>query len=271
MPRYVVERAFANGLGVPAAADEAQSRLSVVERNADIGVTWIHSYVSEDRQRSFCVYDGPSPEAIRTSAARNNLPVERITQVRVLYLIPTPSPARRRHDHQARRPRPRSPERGRVTRVALVLPALVLAIAIGGCAVGDPKPTTHVSDTKATLNADIYSSFAGDTTYLWAYGEDTSHANSTPERTIAISDDQPHPVSEPLVGLEPGTTYHFVLCASDEEENPPRVNCSKDQTFETQLLDRANGSASNGSLSANVDASSGPSGEDPSVRDRAAS
>jgi hypothetical protein len=40
--------------------------------------------VSDDQTRTFCLYDGPSPEAIRKSAARNRLPVDRITQVRVL-------------------------------------------------------------------------------------------------------------------------------------------------------------------------------------------
>jgi hypothetical protein len=58
--------------------------MAVVERNADEGVTWLHSYVSEDGTRSFCVYDGPTPEAIRKTAARNALPVDRITEVRVL-------------------------------------------------------------------------------------------------------------------------------------------------------------------------------------------
>jgi len=47
-------------------------------------VTWLHSYVSEDRRKTFCVYEGPSPEAIRRAADRNRLPIERITQVRVL-------------------------------------------------------------------------------------------------------------------------------------------------------------------------------------------
>ena len=62
----------------------AHSYRDVVERNSDDGVTWLHSYVSEDRTRAFCVYEGPSPEAIRKTAARNRLPVDRITQVRVL-------------------------------------------------------------------------------------------------------------------------------------------------------------------------------------------
>jgi Protein of unknown function (DUF4242) len=84
MPRYLVERMFPQGLGIPGGAKGAQLCLGVVERNADSGVTWLHSYVSEDRSRTFCVYDGPSPEAIRKTAARNDLPIERITQVRVL-------------------------------------------------------------------------------------------------------------------------------------------------------------------------------------------
>ena len=84
MPRYVVERTFAEGLRIPVNDEGAQVCLSVVDRNADEGVTWIHSYVSEDTTKTFCVYDGPTPEAIRKTASRNNLPVERITQVRVL-------------------------------------------------------------------------------------------------------------------------------------------------------------------------------------------
>lgn len=43
-----------------------------------------HSYVSEDKQRTYCIYDGPSPEAIRQAARRSHLPIERITEVRVL-------------------------------------------------------------------------------------------------------------------------------------------------------------------------------------------
>jgi len=40
--------------------------------------------VSADKRKTFCVYDAPSPEAVRRSAARNKLPVARITEVRVL-------------------------------------------------------------------------------------------------------------------------------------------------------------------------------------------
>lgn len=84
MPRYVIERDFPDGLVVPTDAEGANACLGIVERNAEQDVTWIHSYVSEDKKKTFCVYDGPSPEAIRNSAKKNNLPINRITAVRVL-------------------------------------------------------------------------------------------------------------------------------------------------------------------------------------------
>jgi len=84
MPRYVVEREFPGGLHIPIDEMGARSSLAVIESNLVHEVTWLHSYVSVDKTRSFCVYDGPSPEAIRRAARRCRMPVERITEVRVL-------------------------------------------------------------------------------------------------------------------------------------------------------------------------------------------
>ncbi len=84
MPRYVVQRTFPDGLQIPVTEEGSAACLSVVERNADAGVTWIQSYVSADKQTTFCIYDGPDPEAIRQAAARNGLPVDHISQVSVL-------------------------------------------------------------------------------------------------------------------------------------------------------------------------------------------
>ena len=47
-------------------------------------MTWVHSYVSQDLRKTFCVYDGPTPEAIRETAQSNNLPIDSITAVSVL-------------------------------------------------------------------------------------------------------------------------------------------------------------------------------------------
>jgi hypothetical protein len=84
VPRYIVERTFAEGLGITVDDDGARACLTVVDNNADEGVTWLHSYVTDDKRKTFCIYDGPTPEAIRRTAARNGLPVDAITPVRVL-------------------------------------------------------------------------------------------------------------------------------------------------------------------------------------------
>ena len=84
MPRYVVERAFPKGLEIPVSDRGVEICRTVVQRNGELGVTWVHSYVSEDKKTTYCVYDALTSDAIRASAAANDLPVERITQVRVL-------------------------------------------------------------------------------------------------------------------------------------------------------------------------------------------
>lgn len=84
MPRYLVERTFSEGLQIPVSEEGASICLNVVDTNADDGVTWIHSYVSDDKMKTYCIYDGPDPEAIRKAAKRNGLPADRITRVSVL-------------------------------------------------------------------------------------------------------------------------------------------------------------------------------------------
>ena len=84
MPRYMVERTFPEGLHIPISDDGAQAVAKVIGANGEAGVTWVHSYVSDDKQKTFCIYDGPNPEAIRRTATRNGLPVDHITQVSVL-------------------------------------------------------------------------------------------------------------------------------------------------------------------------------------------
>lgn len=84
MPRYMVERTFPGGLQIPVTEEGAAACLGVVGKNADVGVTWVHSYVSEDKGTTYCVYDGPNPESIRKAAERTGLPVDRITKVSVL-------------------------------------------------------------------------------------------------------------------------------------------------------------------------------------------
>lgn len=84
MPRYVIERTFPDGFKLPINDEGVRSAERTVANNMEERVTWVHSYVTDDRLQTFCVYDGPTPEAVRRAAQRNGLPVERITEVRVL-------------------------------------------------------------------------------------------------------------------------------------------------------------------------------------------
>jgi hypothetical protein len=84
MPRFMVERTFPDGLHVPQDSNGSQACLTVVGRNAEDGVTWVHSYVSADKKKTYCIYDGPNEAAIRAAATKNGLPIDAITAVSVL-------------------------------------------------------------------------------------------------------------------------------------------------------------------------------------------
>jgi hypothetical protein len=81
MPRYLVERKFPRGLPIATDAAGLERCRAVIRNNAADGVTWVHSFVTADRRRTYCVYDAPSPESLRRAAARNALPVQRIVEV----------------------------------------------------------------------------------------------------------------------------------------------------------------------------------------------
>ncbi|MEP7357883.1 MAG: DUF4242 domain-containing protein [Anaerolineales bacterium] len=84
MPRYLVERSFADGPALPTGQKDRPALLAVIENNSLDGVTWLHSYVVADRRKTYCICDAPAPEAVRRAAQRNHWPVDRISEVRVL-------------------------------------------------------------------------------------------------------------------------------------------------------------------------------------------
>ena len=78
--RYVVERTFPKG----ALADlDADAKAAVNRTNAQYGVKWLLSYANADRTVTYCLYEGPSPEAIRKAAAANHMSANKITEVPV--------------------------------------------------------------------------------------------------------------------------------------------------------------------------------------------
>lgn len=84
MPRYLIERTFPGRIDLPGPETGNPDHQVFIENNAIDGVTWVQSYVVPGKSKSFCIYDAPSPEALRRAAQRNGLPIDRITEVCVL-------------------------------------------------------------------------------------------------------------------------------------------------------------------------------------------
>lgn len=84
MPRYLVERSFDASLQLGVGPEGAETCRAICEQNLRAEVTWLHSYVRADGRKTFCLYEAPSPEAVRRAATLNRLPIDEITEIRVL-------------------------------------------------------------------------------------------------------------------------------------------------------------------------------------------
>lgn len=78
--RYLVERSFPAG-----ALDglDAAGKAKVNANNDSLGVRWINSYANAEKTRTFCVYEGPSEQAVRDAAALNDIPVDAVVEIPV--------------------------------------------------------------------------------------------------------------------------------------------------------------------------------------------
>lgn len=81
MHRYMVVRTFPAG-----ALDglDAAGKKEVNTKNTSKEVRWVHSYANADKTKTFCIYEGPSEQAIRDAASANNIPVDYIVEIPVV-------------------------------------------------------------------------------------------------------------------------------------------------------------------------------------------
>jgi hypothetical protein len=76
MPLYIIERNYAEQL------EPSSDKLKLLEQiNADEGIHWLFSFLSADRRRTYCLYEAPSPAAIKAAAQRANIPADAIVEV----------------------------------------------------------------------------------------------------------------------------------------------------------------------------------------------
>ena len=76
MPLYLIERNFAEQLNLT-----REIATAVTQVNTDVGINWLYSFLSADKKKTYCLYDAPNPEAIRSAARRNNIPADVIIEI----------------------------------------------------------------------------------------------------------------------------------------------------------------------------------------------
>ena len=76
MPRYIIERNFAEAIELSKARADNVRRI-----NDDEGVKWLFSFLSADKRKTYCLYEAPNAEAIRAAAHRANVPADVIIEV----------------------------------------------------------------------------------------------------------------------------------------------------------------------------------------------
>ena len=76
MALFVIERNFADQLEM---TKEDSDQVEAI--NSDVGVSWLFSFLSADKKKTYCLYEAPNPEAIREAAKRANIPADIIIEV----------------------------------------------------------------------------------------------------------------------------------------------------------------------------------------------
>ncbi|MGZ4529928.1 MAG: DUF4242 domain-containing protein [Mycobacterium sp.] len=77
VPIFMVERNFAEELEPGLEVADGINRINDQE-----GVRWMYSFLSADKRKTYCLYEAPSPEAIRSAAARAGLPADAVVEVK---------------------------------------------------------------------------------------------------------------------------------------------------------------------------------------------
>jgi hypothetical protein len=76
MPLFLIERNFVEQLEL---SKDAANAVKLI--NDDVGVNWLFSFLSADKKKTYCLYEGASAEAVREAARRANLPADSVIEV----------------------------------------------------------------------------------------------------------------------------------------------------------------------------------------------
>jgi hypothetical protein len=76
MALFMIERNFASSLNA-----SAEDLKAVVDINTMLGVKWLHSFLSADKRKTYCLYEAASGDAIREAAKRAGLPADIVIEL----------------------------------------------------------------------------------------------------------------------------------------------------------------------------------------------
>ena len=76
MPLFLIERNFAEQLEL---TKEAAAAVKLI--NDEVGVSWLFSFLSADKKKTYCLYEGATAEAVREAARRANIPADSVVEV----------------------------------------------------------------------------------------------------------------------------------------------------------------------------------------------
>ena len=84
MSRFIIIRNFPDG--AVESVDNAASKKQINAVNRAHKVKWVYSFVNAEKNKTFCIYDGPNAQAIRDAAKANGMPADEVVEVPNLVL-----------------------------------------------------------------------------------------------------------------------------------------------------------------------------------------
>jgi Protein of unknown function (DUF4242) len=76
VPIFMIERRFAEDFEAAAGDIDDITRI-----NDEEGVRWLYSFLAADKRKTYCLYEAPSPDAVRRAAFRAGVPADVVVEV----------------------------------------------------------------------------------------------------------------------------------------------------------------------------------------------
>jgi hypothetical protein len=109
---------------------------------------------------------------------------------------------------------------------------MVAATALSGCAIGFRGTPIEIGDQYAILRGEVLSDRTEPGEYWFRYGTTPAYGQDAIHQPYNFQAGVRSTVVETVTGLDHHTTYHYALCAQDQDPNFDEF-CSGDSTFTT--------------------------------------